>query len=148
VSKLAKGATAALLAATFTGMLAGSANAAAGAYLAPAIGLPSIQTHSVAPACTAGPGVSTSLGSVTYTVYGTATATSTNGTAAVATGITCWIQDWYTGQVYGAKLSQALPGPAAVVAGTVTVPFQSDPRLCASANALFTNNVTTAYSTC
>lgn len=109
--------------------------------LAPSIGAPSIGTYNVAPICNPGPGVATNLNQITYTIYGTASAYSTNGSIAVATGITCWVKDLSTGVVYG-TIAAGLPGPEAAVVGTVTVPFNSNPKLCALGNALFNNNAT------
>jgi len=104
--------------------------------------------HSVTPQCTAGPGVSQSLGEITYAVQGSADATSTNGSIGIGTAMSCIIQDRRTGEVYGA-VTGGLPGPHAQVAGTIDVPLQnSDPMLCATANALFNDNDTADYDDC
>jgi hypothetical protein len=105
-------------------------------------------THSVTAQCTAGPGVSQSLGEITYAVQGTADATSTNGSVGIGTAMTCWIIDRRTGEVYG-TVSGGLPGPHAQVAGTIDVPLNnSDPYICATANAVFNDNGTASYDDC
>lgn len=129
------------------GLVASPASAAASLVLTPAISTPTAGTYNVAVNCNAGPGVTTNLNQITYTVYGTASAYSTNGTVAVATGVTCSIKDATTGVTYG-TISNALPGPEAAVVGTITVPFNSNPKLCGRGNALFNNNATAARSTC
>jgi hypothetical protein len=104
--------------------------------------------HSVTPQCTAGPGVSQKLGTITYVVQGSADATSTNGSVGIGTALTCIIQDRRTGQVYGA-VPGGLPGPHGQAAGTVDVPLRnSDPILCATANAVFNDNGTAEYDDC
>lgn len=115
------------------------ASAVATPFLAPAVGIPTTAQYNAVPHCNVGVGVATSLYSIRYVVDGFATSYSTNGTAAVATGISCWIKDLVTGNTYG-PVAQALPGPYAVAAGTIDVPIDSTPFLCGEANALFSNN--------
>jgi hypothetical protein len=104
--------------------------------------------HSVTPQCTAGPGVSRSLGTITYVVQGSADATSTNGSVGIGTALTCWIIDRRTAEVYG-TVSGGLPGPHGQAEGTIDVPLQnSDPYLCATANAVFNDNGTADYDDC
>jgi hypothetical protein len=123
------------------------AGAVASPVLAPAVGLPTAAAYNVTPQCNAGPGVATNLDQVTYVIVATAFAYSTDGTPAAATGVTCKVVDAVTGEVYG-RATGALPGAAAVAASPVTVPLDSTPRLCGSANALFMNNaVATGYTT-
>lgn len=106
-----------------------------------AIGSPTLRTYNVTPRCSAGAGTTTNMHEITYVVDGDATSYSTNGSVPIATGISCWIVDLRSNTVYG-PLSAGMPGSSATVAGTLTIPLSSSPRLCARGNALFSDNGT------
>lgn len=103
--------------------------------------------HNVLPQCTAGPGASKDLGTITYAVQGSADASSTNGSVGIGTALTCYIKDSVTGATYG-SVSRGLPGPHAQAAGTIDVPLSSHPYICATANAVFDDNGTATYNDC
>ena len=130
----------AISAAVATASLAAPADANAPLILH-AIGSPTVRTYNVTPECHASAGTTTNFNEITYVVQGSATSYSTNGSLPIATGISCWIVDLRTNVVYG-PLSLALPGGNAVVAGTLTIPLSSLPKLCARGNAIFTDNGT------
>jgi hypothetical protein len=113
---------------------------AAQLVLAPAVGDAPTGTYNVTPSCTVAPGVAATFDEITFTVAGDAQASSRTGALPVATGISCWIEDTITHVAYGPR-SAAMPGPTAVVAGTITVPFNGSYRLCGEANALFNDNM-------
>ena len=127
--------------------LATPANADANAPLIlHAIGSPTVRTYNVTPECHAGAGTTTNFNEITYVVQGSATSYSTNGSLPIATGVSCWIVDLRTNVVYG-PLSLALLGGQTIVAGTLTIPLNSLPKLCARGNALFTDNGTVTATT-
>lgn len=108
--------------------------------LAPAVGIPSTGRHNVVPQCNASVGVATNLEQVLFVVQGSAEAYSTNGSYAIATGVTCVVVDARTGATYGSTPGQAMPGPVAATAAIVAVPMDSTPKLCGYAHALFSDN--------
>lgn len=114
---------------------------AAELLLAPAIGDAPTGAYNVTPYCMVAPGVATSLDTITFVVTGYAQASSRTTAAPIATGLSCWIENTITQVRYGPR-SGAEPGPTAVAAGPIEVPFNGTYRLCGQANALFTDNVT------
>jgi hypothetical protein len=98
-------------------------------------------------ACNATLGVSQNLNQVLYVVAGTGIATATNGAVAVGTTVTCTMKDTSTSPstVIG-TISAGDPGPAGVVAGTITVNLGSKPILCATGNAVFNDGGATSGS--
>lgn len=120
---------------------------AATPVLAPAVAVPTAGTYNVVPQCTASIGVATNLNQITYVIKGDAVAYASDGTPAVATGITCKVIDRVTRATYGTVPPTAYPGSYATSVGLVTVPFNSDPMLCGYGNALFSNNATASSKT-
>jgi hypothetical protein len=98
--------------------------------------------YSVKAVCSAGPGASLNLNSETRVVDGTASATSTTaGVVAVGTSISCWIRDYATGATYG-PVTGGEPGAEAVAAGVINDRPTGTLMMCASANAVWSNNHT------
>jgi len=109
--------------------------------LTPVAGLPTTARYNAVPQCAAAAGVATGLNEISFVVQGSAEAYASDGTVAIGTGITCAVVDAVTGKYYGST-SMAMPGSAAFTVGLVKVPFDSHPKLCGHANALFANNAT------
>jgi hypothetical protein len=89
------------------------------------------------------------FGQTNYVVSATATASSTVGDVALATGVTCRIwNDVTSGYWLSAAVSGSEPGPEAVAASEITVDTSNtNPIACVYTNALFTGNVTSANRT-
>jgi hypothetical protein len=84
--------------------------------------------------CSVSAGPTTSTTSSGWVVYGTAVAFSTSGALAQSTTLVCTVAN-------AGSLSSALLGPAAVVAGTVTLPLGQIPSVSACAIVRFSDGV-------
>lgn len=98
--------------------------------------------------CNGQAGAATNLNQITFAVDAVGTATATKlGVVGVGTTVTCVIKDRFTGQVFG-TIAAGDPGPEAVAAGLVGVPFNSSPEACPSGVGVFSDGGSAALTTC